>query len=136
MKSFSAQTYALMRIVIGLLFLCHGTQKLFAFPSALSFEITPFITYGAGLIECLGGLLVTIGLFTRLTAFVCSGLMATAYWMAHGTKAFFPIDNGGELAVIYCFVFLFISAYGSGIWSADSALIPNHPKAISSERAP
>ena len=87
MKSFSAQIYALMRIVIGLLFLCHGTQKLFAFPSALSFEV-----------------------------------MATAYWMAHGMKAFFPIDNGGELAVIYCFVFLFISAYGSGIWSIDSAL--------------
>ena len=63
-----------------------------------------------------------MGLFTRWVAFVCSGLMATAYWMVDGMKAFFPIDNGGELAVIYCFVFLFISAYGSGIWSVDSTL--------------
>ena len=122
MKSFSAQTYALMRILTGLLFLFHGTQKLFAFPSAPSFEVTPFIVYGAGSIECLGGILIVMGLFTRWVAFVCSGLMATAYWMVHGMKAFFPIDNGGELAVIYCFVFLFISAYGSGIWSVDSTL--------------
>ena len=122
MKSVATQTYALMRIVIGLLFFCHGTQKLFDFPSALSFEGTPFVIYGAGSIECLGGLLIVLGLLTRWVAFVCSGLMATAYWMAHGMKAFFPIDNGGELAVIYCFVFLFISAYGSGIWSVDSTL--------------
>ena len=121
MKSFAAQTYALMRIVIGLLFFCHGTQKLFDFPSALSFEGTPFVIYGAGSIECLGGLLIAMGLFTRWMAFVCSGLMAVAYWMAHGTKAFFPIDNGGELAALYCFIFLFIAAHGPGIWSLDSA---------------
>ena len=121
MKSFVAQTYALMRLVIGLLFFCHGTQKLFDFPSALSFEGTPFVIYGAGSIECLGGLLIAMGLFTRWMAFVCSGLMAVAYWMAHGTKAFFPIDNGGELAALYCFIFLFIAAHGPGIWSLDSA---------------
>ena len=121
MKSVPTQTYALMRIVIGLLFFCHGTQKLFDFPSALSFEGTPFVIYGAGSIECLGGLLIAMGLFTRWMAFVCSGLMAVAYWMAHGTKAFFPIDNGGELAALYCFVFLFIAAQGAGIWSLDSA---------------
>jgi len=121
MKSVPTQTYALMRIVIGLLFFCHGTQKLFDFPSALSFESTPFVIYGAGSIECLGGLLIAMGLFTRWMAFVCSGLMAVAYWMAHGTKAFFPIDNGGELAALYCFIFLFIAAHGPGIWSLDSA---------------
>ena len=121
MKSVATQTYALMRIVIGLLFFCHGTQKLFDFPSALSFEGTPFVIYGAGSIECLGGLLIAMGLFTRWMAFVCSGLMAVAYWMAHGTKTFFPIDNGGELAALYCFVFLFIAAHGPGIWSLDSA---------------
>ena len=121
MKSVPTQTYALMRIVIGLLFFCHGTQKLFDFPSALSFEGTPFVIYGAGSIECLGGLLIAMGLFTRWMAFVCSGLMAVAYWMAHGTKAFFPIDNGGELAALYCFVFLFMAAHGPGIWSLDSA---------------
>ena len=121
MKSVATQTYALMRIVIGLLFFCHGTQKLFDFPSALSFEGTPFVIYGAGSIECLGGLLIAMGLFTRWMAFVCSGLMAVAYWMAHGTKAFFPIDNGGELAGLYCFIFLFIAAHGPGIWRLDAA---------------
>lgn len=121
MKLFSTQTYALMRIFIGLLFLWHGAQKLFAFPKAMPFEAPAYILYVAGPIELLGGLLVMIGLFTRWVAFLCSGLMAFAYWMAHGMKAFFPIENGGELAVLYCFVFLFISAHGSGIWSVDSA---------------
>ena len=85
-------------------------------------RVTPaFVIYAAGSIELVGGLLVVIGLFTRWSAFVCSGLMAAAYWMAHGTKAFLPILNHGELAVIYCFVFLFISAHGAGIWSVDGS---------------
>lgn len=80
----------------------------------------PFhITYVAGPIELLGGLFVMVGLFTRWSAFLCSGLMAFAYWMAHGTQAVLPIVNKGEPAALYCFVFLFISAYGSGIWSLD-----------------
>ena len=75
----------------------------------------------AGPIELVGGVLVMIGLFTRWAAFLCSGLMAAAYWMAHGTRALFPLENGGELAALYCFVFLCIAAKGGGIWSADGA---------------
>jgi putative oxidoreductase len=120
MKAFTAQTYALMRIVVGFLFLWHGTQKLFGVPVPPP-PLPSFIIYIAGPIELVGGLLVCIGLFTRWAAFLCSGLMAVAYWMVHGTQALLPIANGGELAVLYCFVFLFISAQGSGIWSADAA---------------
>ena len=121
MQSYTDQTYALMRIFTGLSFLWHGTQKLFAIPAPMEHDVPAFVVYIAGPIELIGGLLVALGLFTRWAAFVCSGLMAAAYWMVHGTKAFFPIMNGGELAVLYCFAFLFISAQGSGIWSMDAA---------------
>lgn len=120
MKPFSQHTYALMRMVAGLLFLWHGTQKLFGFPSPPP-DIPAFVTYVAGPIELVGGLLVMVGLFTGWAAFLCSGLMAAAYWMVHGFRALFPIQNGGELAALYCFLFLFIAAYGSGIWSLDAA---------------
>ncbi len=120
MKGFDSQTYALMRIVTGLLFLWHGAQKLIGFPKDAP-DAPAFILYVAGPIELFGGILVMIGLMTRWAAFLCSGLMACAYWMAHGTKALFPLLNGGELAILYCFVFLFISAHGPGIWSVDGA---------------
>src|SRR5262245_5674308 len=113
MNSYNSQTYALMRIVVGLLFFWHGSQKLFGFPGTLPAGVPPFIVYGAGSIELIGGALILIGLFTRWAAFICSGQMAVAYWMAHGTKALLPIVNGGELAAIYCFVFLFIAAQGA-----------------------
>ena len=77
------------------------------------------LLYPAGVIELVGGVLVLIGLQTRWAAFLCSGLMAAAYWMAHGLNDFFPLRNQGELAALYCFVFLFIAANGSGIWSVD-----------------
>lgn len=121
MHAFNSQTYALMRIVTGFLFLWHGTQKLLGFPTAMPMEAPGFVIYVAGPIELIGGLLVMLGLFTRWAAFLCSGLMAAAYWMAHGTKALFPLENGGELAVLYCFVFLCISAHGPGVWSVDEA---------------
>jgi putative oxidoreductase len=79
------------------------------------------VIYVAGPIELVGGALVMVGLFTRWAAFFCSGLMAAAYWMAHGLNAVFPIQNQGELAVLYCFVFLYIAANGAGIWSADGS---------------
>lgn len=120
MKNFQGETYALMRIVTGLLFLWHGTQKLFGFPLPAP-DAPPFIIYVAGGIELVGGALVMLGLFTRWAAFLCSGLMAAAYWMAHGTQALFPIENKGELAALYCFVFLFISAHGAGRWSLDGS---------------
>ena len=122
MSSYNSQGYALMRIVVGFLFLWHGAQKLFGIPSPIPGEIPAFITYIAGPIELIGGTLVMIGLFTRWAAFLASGQMAVAYWMVHGTKALLPIQNNGELAALYCFVFLFISTQGGGIWSVDAAL--------------
>jgi len=120
LSNYSSQIYAAMRIVVGFLFLWHGTQKLFGFPSAIPGEIPAFITYAAGPIELIAGALVMIGFFTQWAAFIASGEMAVAYWMVHGTQALLPIQNKGELAVLYCFVFLFISAHGSGIWSIDA----------------
>ena len=121
MRSFESQSYALMRIVTGLLFLWHGTQKLLGFPTDAPAQAPAFVLYVAGPIELVGGLLVMLGFFARPAAFLCSGLMAAAYWMAHGTKALFPLEHGGELAALYCFVFLFIAARGAGIWSLDAA---------------
>jgi putative oxidoreductase len=120
MKSFDQQTYALMRIVTGLLFLAHGTQKLFSWPKDAP-DAPAFVIYVAGGIEFVGGAMVAIGLLTNWAAFVCSGLMAAAYWMAHGTNHLIPMLNGGELAALYCFVFLFLATRGSGIWSVDQA---------------
>mgnify|MGYP001157885881 FL=1 len=120
MAKFGPQTYALLRVVAGFLFLWHGTQKLFGFPGGSSGDRPFHITYIAGPIELFGGLLLMLGLFTRPVAFLCSGLMASAYWMSHGTRALLPIENRGELAALYCFLFLFLSAQGSGMWSLDA----------------
>ena len=120
MQAFGGQTYALLRIIAGFLFLFHGAQKLFGFPLPPP-EAPAFIIYGAGGIELVGGVLVMIGFFTRWAAFVCSGLMAAAYWIAHGSQALWPIANQGEPAVLYCFVFLLIAAKGVGMWGVDAA---------------
>ena len=119
MDNYKEQTYAILRIITGFLFLWHGTQKFFNFPIEFPYGPLNAVTSAAGSIEIVGGILVMIGLFTRPAAFICSGTMAAAYWMAHGTKAFFPIANGGEIAVLFCFIFLFIAAQGAGIWSVD-----------------
>jgi putative oxidoreductase len=122
MRRYEGETYALMRIVVGFLFLWHGVQKLFGFPPLPEGIVVPaFVTWIAGPIELFGGLLVMIGLFTGWAAFLCSGLMAFAYWMGHGMKALLPILNQGELAAAYCFVFLFIAARGAGRWSVDAS---------------
>ncbi len=121
MKPFEAQTYALLRIVSGFLFLWHGAGKLLHYPAPPPPEAPAFVVWIAGPIELVGGVLILVGLFTRWAAFLSSGLMAAAYWMAHGTKALLPIQNNGELAALYCFVFLYISARGGGIWSVDAA---------------
>ena len=120
MTPYTAQTYAALRVLTGFLFLWHGSQKLFGFPGPAMEGIPAFIQFSAGPIELVGGALVMIGLFTRWAAFVCSGTMAAAYWMAHGLNGLLPIQNGGELAALYCFTFLFIAANGSGIWSLDA----------------
>jgi len=120
MKAREAEVYAVLRIVTGFLFLWHGMQKLFGIPVPMPGAVPAFIVWIAGPLELFGGILVMIGLFTSPVAFVLSGLMAFAYWMAHGPHAILPIVNQGELAVVYCFLFLFMSARGSGIWSLDA----------------
>ena len=119
MGSYGGQTYALMRIVFGFTFLFHGTQKLLGFPIPQP-EMPAAMLYAAGSIELVGGALIMIGLMTSWAAFVASGFMAAAYWMAHGMNGLLPIENKGELAVVYCFAFLFISAHGAGMWRVDA----------------
>ncbi len=114
----SRYAYTLMRIVVGLAFAQHGAQKLFgvlggADGSGGSVEMLSLMGL-AGAIELVGGLLVAVGLLTRLAAFICSGQMAAAYFMAHAGRSFWPIENGGELAVLFCFVFLYIASRGGG----------------------
>jgi putative oxidoreductase len=121
MVPLNSYTYAVLRIVTGLLFMFHGSQKLLGWPAPPMEGMPPFITFVAGPIELIGGALVMIGLMTRWAAFVCSGLMAAAYWIAHGSKALYPLLNGGELAIVFCFAFLYISSQGPGIWSLDAA---------------
>jgi putative oxidoreductase len=112
---FAPQCYALMRIVTGLLFACHGAQKLFG---VLGGHRVPYASlFGlAGVIEFVGGLMIAVGFFTGLAAFVASGEMAAAYFKAHAPGGPWPIRNGGELAVLYCVVFLYIASRGTGIW--------------------
>ena len=110
--------YALLRIISGLLFIFHGLQKIFGMYGGPAVELVSLRGL-AGSIELVGGLLILIGLFTSLAAFIASGEMAFAYFMSHAPQAFWPIQNRGELAALYCFVFLYIAARGSGIWSVD-----------------
>jgi len=112
----------ILRIVTGFLFLQHGMAKLFGVPHIAMFDgLQLFSLLGlAGVLELVGGLLLLVGLFTRPTAFVLSGQMAVAYFMAHAPKGFLPILNQGELAVVYCFVFLFLAVAGAGAFSIDA----------------
>jgi putative oxidoreductase len=115
---FAPQCYALMRIAVGLLFACHGAQKLFG---VLGGQRVPIASqFGlAGVIEFVGGLMIAAGFLTGFAAFIASGEMAYAYFTAHVPRGLWPIRNGGELAVLYCFVFLYIACRGSGVWGID-----------------
>jgi putative oxidoreductase len=122
---YGEQTYALLRIVSGLLFSMHGMQKMFGWLGGMGGSGEPAQLASlmglAGIIELAGGLLIMVGFFTGCAAFLSSGLMAVAYFMAHFPNAFWPIQNQGELASIYAFLFLFVATKGSGIWSLDKA---------------
>jgi putative oxidoreductase len=120
------QLLAILRIVAGLLFLEHATQKFLAFP--VPFPVPPPLPpmlIGAGVIELVGGLLITLGLFTRLAAFIAAGEMAAAYFITHFPRSFWPAANMGEAAILFCFVFLYIAAAGPGAWSVDGARFRN-----------
>ncbi|MGN8151050.1 DoxX family protein [Agrobacterium sp. 22094] len=115
------QPYALaaLRIIAALLFIEHGTQKLFGFPPAQMEGSLPPLLLAAALLELVGGVLILIGLFTRPVAFILSGQMAFAYFMAHAPKSFFPAINGGDAAILFCFVFLFLVTAGPGAFAVD-----------------
>jgi putative oxidoreductase len=122
--SWSGLLLSALRVMTGLLLLQHGLTKLFQFPLTEYFKdgVPLFSLMGlAGVLELAGGILIILGLFTRTTAFVLAGFMAVAYFMAHAPQAFFPIINGGELAIMFCFVFLFLAAEGGGSYSLDAS---------------
>jgi putative oxidoreductase len=121
MASWSPRMLSVLRIMTGLLFLEHGTQKLLNFPPRANPGPALLSLLGLqGLIELVGGILIVIGLFTRSVAFILAGDMAIAYFMAHAPRGFFPLVNGGQLAILFCFVFLYLSVAGSGVWSVDN----------------
>ena len=113
---------SVLRIITGFLFMAHGTQKWLLFPGGTTRATVETLSGIAGLIELIGGPLILLGLFTRPVAFVLSGMCAFAYFIAHAPQGFWPILNKGELAVLYCFVFLYLAAAGGGPWSLDRAL--------------
>jgi putative oxidoreductase len=112
---------SILRIVVGLLFLEHGTSKLFGFPDAG--PPLQGLMLVAALLEGIGGLLIVVGAFTRITAFILSGEMAFAYFIGHAPQGFFPLVNHGEGAVLYCFIFFYIAFAGGGAWSVDRAVL-------------
>lgn len=121
------QLHAILRIVVGLLFLEHGLSKFFGFPVPFPVHPLPSLLMAAGTIELVAGILVTLGLLTRLAAFIASGEMAVGYWMEHFPKSPWPIANMGEGAILFCFVFLYLAAAGAGAWSIDGARTRNAP---------
>ena len=124
LASWRPQFLSLLRIASGLLFLQHGTAKWLGVPDLPQYANLSITTLSgvAGAIELVAGALLVLGLFTRPIAFVASGLMAAAYFIAHASTSFFPIVNRGELAALYCFVFLYLAASGGGAWSFDRVL--------------
>ncbi len=116
---------SVLRIVAALLFIEHGSQKLLGFPSSANPAPALLSMLGVqGVVELVGGALLVVGLFSRIVGFILSGDMAVAYFTVHAPKSFFPVLNGGDAAVLYCFTFLFLAVAGGGAWSLDALLRP------------
>jgi putative oxidoreductase len=125
-QTWSPRLLSVLRIVAGLLFVEHGTAKLLHFPHVAMFDSLQLISLlgFAGVLELCGGALVALGLLTRPAAFLLSGEMAAAYFMAHAPQNFYPVLNGGEAAILFCFIFLYLAVAGGGEWSLDRWLRP------------
>lgn len=124
LNRYADHVYCIMRLVIGLLFACHGGQKILGFPPGGHGMPPGALGVLGAWIELLGGLMVAFGFLTRIAAFIAAGEMAVAYFTMHAKGGFFPIVNHGEAAVFYCFVFLFIWLEGGGLWSVDALIWP------------
>lgn len=122
LSKWSPQLLSLLRLVVGFLFFWHGCDKILHYPGMMGDKSLPPLIEVAGLLELIGGALIFLGLFTRPVAFILSGEMAVAYFMAHASSGFLPYVNHGEAAVFYCFVFLYFSAAGGGPLSLDAML--------------
>ncbi len=122
-SAYQPQLLSVLRIVSGLLFLCHGAAKVLGFPAVEGVPAPGMSMAGlSGPLELVLGLLLVLGLFTRPAAFLAAGFCAVGYWAVHGTQSLFPILNGGETIALYCFVFLYLMAAGPGPWSVDAAM--------------
>ena len=134
---YANKALGLLRIVAALLFLLHGTSKLFGFPPFTGGELPEVgsLLWIGAVLETVGGLLLLVGLLSRFVAFILSGEMAVAYWMFHAPQSTFPSVNGGDAAILYCFVFLLVAAAGPGPWSVDAALSRNRAVARRGEAA-
>ncbi|MDH0615732.1 MULTISPECIES: DoxX family protein [unclassified Agrobacterium] len=119
LSRYRPQALGALRIMTALLFIAHGTQKLFGFPTSQMDGSLPTMLLAAALLELVGGILVLVGLFTRPVAFILSGQMAVAYFMAHAPSNFFPALNGGDAAILFCFIFLYLVFAGPGAFSVD-----------------
>lgn len=122
--SWAPRALSVLRFIAGLVFFPHGTQKLLNFPPREGGAVELFSFMGfAGTLEVVGGALIMLGLFTRPTAFILSGMMAVAYFMSHFPRNFYPTLNGGDAAILFCFLFLYISVVGAGSWALDTIRI-------------
>jgi putative oxidoreductase len=117
---YASQILGITRIITGLLFLEHGLMKLVGFPAAMGAGPLPPLMLAAGIIETVGGILVALGLFSRIAAFICSGQMAVAYFMVHAAKGIYPALNGGDGAILFCFIFLYLAAAGPGSFAINN----------------
>lgn len=131
-SAWTERMLSIFRIVTGLLFMLHGTQKMFGFPATdrvMEFNLMSLMGL-AGVLEVFGGALIVVGLLTRPVAFVLAGEMAFAYFMAHAPRSLYPVTNGGEPSVLYCFSFLYLMMAGGGAWSIDALIAGKKDDAV------
>ena len=124
LQRFAPQILGITRVLVGVLLACHGAQKVLGVFGGVPAGTPAFIVWVGGMIELVGGALMAVGLFSRGAAFLMSGLMAAAYFMAHAPQGFWPIRNGGELAIVYSWLSLYLAAHGPGAWALDNLRAP------------